>query len=292
MSAIAHTAERCYWDLAAIPSGLDGPAEGSIRSMLAKLGYVNYGKETTVHVSRMQVLLRNVNGSAPAIRSVDAAATSPSSSSSSSSICVGRSAASAASAKRSRSLASSEPPPQSVPLRRLTVQLDTAAQFDLLRSTTSREMQCFDLVAAMPTTAEAFARACTRKDLDVISLDASSHLDFALRPDLVLAALKLGLCFELRYSGALESDTCRQYFISNSAALIRASRGRGVILSSGGGSPFGLRGHHDLANLMLLCGVRGMQMALDTVSNNCQATVRRAVARRLTKGAKEVGINA
>ena len=28
MSAVAHTAERCYWDLAAIPSGLDGPAEG------------------------------------------------------------------------------------------------------------------------------------------------------------------------------------------------------------------------------------------------------------------------
>ena len=264
-----------FWDLAGVPGGAAQDVAQANRNMLRKLGYSRHAEETVVHVSRMHGVLRK--------RSATASSASTTSSSS-----VAFSAAAAVSGKKRSRDGSAHASPRYARLRRLTVQIDASEQFDILGSTASPEMQHFDILAAMPTTADAFARACARDDLDLIALEASSKLDFALRPDLVLAALKRGLRFELRYANALQSATCRHYFIANAAALLRASRGRGVILSSASSQPLYLRGHHDLANLMLLCGVRGMEMALDCVSTNCQAVVDRAFARRLARGAKDL----
>ena len=236
--------------------------------MLGRLGYGLYAVEEKQHISRLHTLLQSSASSAPSSRSL-------------SSVSSAMASGAASSSRQSRA------DPRE--LRRLTVEFDNRKQFDLMKSSTSPEMVQFDIIAAMPHTAEAFACACSRKDLDLISLDASSKLDFILRPELVLSSIKQGVFFELRYSGALQSSTRRQYFISNTAALLRASRGRGVILSSGASNPLELRGHHDLANLVLVCGSLGMETALECVAASCLAVIDRASTRRLAKAGKAVG---
>jgi ribonuclease P/MRP protein subunit RPP1 len=172
-------------------------------------------------------------------------------------------------------------------LNRVTIEVNATNDFDLIGSTQSKKFEPYDLVAVMPTSDEAFAAACAREDLDLIAIDASSRIQFRPKPQHVDQAIARGVYFELRYSGALQSDTCRQYFIANATVFIRACRGRGLIASSGGKEMYQVRSAHDLANLMCLCGAKGMERALEFVSSNPKHIVERANERRLQKAAKE-----
>ncbi|KAJ3486579.1 hypothetical protein NLG97_g6580 [Lecanicillium saksenae] len=121
----------------------------------------------------------------------------------------------------------------------------------------------YDMLAVRPTTAEAFQNACLTLDVPIISLDMTHHYNFHFRPKPCMAAVSRGVRFEVCYAQLLNADARgRTTFIANVTSLFRATRGRGILLSSEAKSALGLRGPADVVNLLGVWGLpndKGME---------------------------------
>lgn len=116
----------------------------------------------------------------------------------------------------------------------------------------------YDILAVRPLTKDAFNNACLTLDVPIISLDFTQHFPFHFRPKPCMAAVNRGVRFEICYSQVLSSNAdarARANFISNATSLIRATSGRGIILSSEASSALLLRGPADVVNLMSVWGL-------------------------------------
>ena len=115
----------------------------------------------------------------------------------------------------------------------------------------------YDLLALRPTTEKALALCCHSLDCDLISLDLSARLPFILKFKTLSSALQRGLRFEICYSAGITGggSDARRNLIGGATALIRATRGRGIVVSSEAKAPLGLRGPFDIINL---CAVWGL----------------------------------
>lgn len=145
-------------------------------------------------------------------------------------------------------------------LRRATLPLsDPAASNYRLPSLVA----AYDLLAIRPLTEKAFQNACLTLDVPIISLDLTQHFPFHFRPKPCMAAVSRGVRFEICYAQILNADPRgRTNFISNVTSLFRATRGRGIMISSEAKSALGLRGPADIVNLLNVWGLandKGME---------------------------------
>ena len=138
-------------------------------------------------------------------------------------------------------------------LRRATLPLsDPAASNYRLGSLAS----VYDIVAIRPLTEKAFLNACLTLDIPVISLDLSTHFPFHFRPKPCMAAVNRGVRFEISYAQLLGADSRgRANFISNATGIIRATRGRGILISSEAKTALSLRAPADVVNLLNVWGL-------------------------------------
>lgn len=75
-----------------------------------------------------------------------------------------------------------------------------------------------------------------------------------------MAAVRRGLHFEVCYAQVLKStdkggSRARALFVANLVGLVRATRGRGIVVSSGAGTAVELRGPADIVNLLAVWGL-------------------------------------
>ncbi|KAL2270997.1 hypothetical protein VTJ83DRAFT_368 [Remersonia thermophila] len=132
--------------------------------------------------------------------------------------------------------------------------------------------RAYDLLALRPTSDKSFAWACTSAAATsagdppaIISLDLASHLGWHVHHRTAMAAVARGIRFEVCYAqalgsgpgagGAAEKQRARANFIGNVQSLVRATKGRGVILSSEARSALGLRAPADVVNLLAVWGL-------------------------------------
>ncbi|TQV96869.1 ribonuclease P complex subunit Pop2 [Cordyceps javanica] len=114
----------------------------------------------------------------------------------------------------------------------------------------------YDVLAVRPTTGEAFQNACLTLDVPIISLDLTQHHRFHFRPKPCMAAVARGVRFEVCYAQLLNADARgRAAFIGNVTGLFRATRGRGIVVSSEARSALGLRAPADVVNLLGVWGL-------------------------------------
>jgi ribonuclease P/MRP protein subunit RPP1 len=114
------------------------------------------------------------------------------------------------------------------------------------------------MLAVRPVDERTLQLACTSLECDIISLDLTQRLPFHFKYKSLAEAIKAGKRFEICYAQALISGDpqARRNLISNTTQLIRASRGRGLILcSEASQGPVGCRGPWDIINLMTLWGL-------------------------------------
>lgn len=139
----------------------------------------------------------------------------------------------------------------------------------------------YDLLACRPTTDKAFAAACTSwAEISLISLDLSVSQPFRFRPKPCMAAVNRGVLFEVCYGQLLSPSTDarrRAAFIANVLELFRATKGRGIVLSSEarcapGGAGAALRAPADVVNLFAVWGL-GSEKGLEALSVNPRAVV-------------------
>ncbi|KAM0288015.1 hypothetical protein ACHAQH_000083 [Verticillium albo-atrum] len=138
----------------------------------------------------------------------------------------------------------------------------------------------YDLLAVRPTTERAFSSAClSLPDPSIISLDLTSRFDFHFRPKPCMAAVSRGVRFEICYAQALQAPgagpdaaRARAMFIANLQGLARATRGRGLIISSEGQSALQLRGPADVVNLLAVWGL-GTERGMEALRGNPRGVV-------------------
>ncbi|KXX83285.1 putative ribonuclease P protein subunit 3 [Madurella mycetomatis] len=125
--------------------------------------------------------------------------------------------------------------------------------------------RAYDLVALRPTSDKSFSWAClsTTDAPALISLDLSAHLPYHIHHRTAMAAVQRGARFELCYAQALscppapsaDAARLRANFIGNAQSLIRATKGRGIVISSEARGALGLRAPADVVNLMAVWGL-------------------------------------
>ncbi|SMQ50797.1 unnamed protein product [Zymoseptoria tritici ST99CH_1A5] len=162
------------------------------------------------------------------------------------------------------------PPPNLTVLRRLTLILTDSHQNAKL-ALLAKE---YDLIALRPIDERTLQLACGSLDCDIISLDFSTRLPYFFKFKTLSEAIKLGKKFEICYGQGLSGDAqARRSVISNATQLIRASRGRGLIISSESRvGAAGLRGPWDVVNLAAVWGL-GQERGVEAVGKECRSAV-------------------
>jgi ribonuclease P/MRP protein subunit RPP1 len=164
-------------------------------------------------------------------------------------------------------------------LKRLTMVIEDVSHFHKL-SPTYAGVAGFDIVAVRPATEKAFMAACNNDAVDIISVDLSlPRMPYLLKPAIVLQAVKRGAVFEVCYRDALGSS--RANFLANASSLVRASRGKGILITSGAKTALSFRGVYCVSNLATIFGL-SHDLAKKAVSANAEAMVDRALAIRHT----------
>ncbi|KXH67861.1 RNase P subunit p30 [Colletotrichum salicis] len=149
----------------------------------------------------------------------------------------------------------------------------------------------YDILAVRPTTEKAFQAAClSMSEPSLISLDLTQHFPFHFRPKPLMAAVARGVKFEVCYSQILTSSSssagsssggsigpppdarARATFISNFASLVRATKGRGIVVSSEARGALGLRAPNDVVNLLAVWGL-GSERGTEALGVNPRGVV-------------------
>ncbi|KMU74353.1 ribonuclease P/MRP subunit [Coccidioides immitis RMSCC 3703] len=117
--------------------------------------------------------------------------------------------------------------------------------------------QSYSLLAIRPTNEKSLMQACNNLDCDIISLDLAVRLPFHFKFKTLSSAVARGVRFEICYSPGLTGSgpEARRNLISNAISLVRATRGRGIILSSEAKQALGVRAPFDVINLACLWGM-------------------------------------
>ncbi|KAJ5591812.1 RNase P subunit p30 [Penicillium hispanicum] len=145
-------------------------------------------------------------------------------------------------------------PPNSLHLlTRINLTLSDPAQNQRLNNLS----QAYDLVALRPTNEKALLNACTNLECDVISLDLSVRLPFHFKFKMLSAAVSRGVRLEICYGPGITGSglDARRNLIGNAMGLIRATRGRGIIVSSDARRALSVRAPWDVINQTCVWGL-------------------------------------
>ncbi|RMJ27292.1 ribonuclease P [Aspergillus sp. HF37] len=138
-------------------------------------------------------------------------------------------------------------------LTRVNLTLADPAQNQRLTTLT----QAFDLVALRPINEKTLLNACTNLECDLISLDLSVRLPYHFKFKMLAAAVARGVRLEICYGPGVTGSglEARRNLIANAMALIRATRGRGIVVSSEARRALGVRAPWDVINLACVWGL-------------------------------------
>lgn len=128
--------------------------------------------------------------------------------------------------------------------------------------------------------------ACQAFECDLISVDLSIRYPFYFKHTTLAVALQRGIKFEICYGpGILNSDggASRRNLISNATQLIRATRGRGIIMSSEARRALACRGPADVINMAVLWGL-GQERGVEAVGREARSVVMQAEMKRRSHG--------
>lgn len=138
-------------------------------------------------------------------------------------------------------------------LRRCTLNLSDPSQNHRLSSLSA----AYDILALRPTSEKSLQQACQSLECDIISIDLTQRLDYHFKMKMLAQAVERGIKIEICYApGLMSADSnARRNLISNATQLIRATRSRGLVISSEARRPAACRGPEDIMNLAAVWGL-------------------------------------
>ncbi|KAJ1842857.1 RNA-binding RNA processing protein rpp1 [Coemansia sp. RSA 2708] len=162
-------------------------------------------------------------------------------------------------------------------LRRLTAVVSDAAQGHSLTAATAG---AYDVVAVQPMSDKMLLAACNGswETVDMVALDMGQRWGFIAKHKVVAQALALGVSLEVTYGPALSDAQTRQQWVNNAAAIVRATRGKGLVWTGGVRQPRDLRAPYDIVNLGAVLQLNG-DLSKHALSANARAALMHAYTR-------------
>ena len=172
-------------------------------------------------------------------------------------------------------------------LRRCTLHLsDTSYNHRI-----SQIAAAYDIFVIRPTNEASLSQACQTLECDIVSLDLTQRFPFYFKHKTFSAALQRGMRFEVCYGpGIMNSDggASRRNLISNATQLIRATRGRGLVISSEAKRALTCRAPADIVNLAVMWGLAS-DRAVESIAREARNVVVQAgLKRRSYRGVIDV----
>ena len=178
-------------------------------------------------------------------------------------------------------------PPKLRILTRLTLPIPSPSSIPRLATLTAH----YDILALRPTCEKTLLFSSQAPECDLISLDLSLRYPFHFRPKLFSTALARGLKIEICYSGGVfgaQDASARRNLIGNATSLIRATRGRAIVISSEARRALGVRGPWDVINLATVWGL-GAERGREAIGEVARDVVVQAeIKRRAFRGVVDV----
>ena len=138
----------------------------------------------------------------------------------------------------------------------------------------------YDIFAIRANDEKTLQNACNNLDSDLISLDLSQRFPFHFKFPMFSEAVKRGIRLEICYAqGILGDSNARRNVISNATAMIRASRGRGIVIGSEARKAVACRGPWDVINLAAIWGL-AQDKGYEAVSKSARSVVVSAKLKR------------
>lgn len=155
-------------------------------------------------------------------------------------------------------------------LRRCTLEIDELPPNHRLQALAAE----FDILALRPTNEKSLLGACGCQHCDIISLDLTQRFETHYKMKQLSLAYDLNIMFEIAYAPAIlaSESNVRRTVISNATQIIRNSRGRGIVLSSGASKAHGCRGPADIVNLAAVWGL-GQERGKEAIEKNARSVV-------------------
>jgi ribonuclease P/MRP protein subunit RPP1 len=135
---------------------------------------------------------------------------------------------------------------------RITIKVDDPSQCQNI----SKFQQIFDIIAVEPITEKSFQSTISNLDVDIISFNLQERLPCYMKHKALGSAIEKGMFFEIKYTDFLNNKN-RPQSISNAKQIIRASRNRGMIISSGCtiDKPYQLRNSNNVIPILKMLGI-------------------------------------
>jgi len=176
--------------------------------------------------------------------------------------------------------------PGVVYLKRLTIVLDEDSEKGFgLTNAQSNLFSPYDIIALAPTTEGSFSLAClTHTQPSPLSAHVISvpldvpRLPFRMKHTMVRTALRNGAVFEIPYTSALDSAAKRNWW-ATAREVVRVTKGKGLIVTSGGMDVADIRAPKDIGNLVTFLGL-AQNMAHDAATTTPKSLVLRAQTRK------------
>jgi len=160
-------------------------------------------------------------------------------------------------------------PPKLEIRRRVTLTLTESLQNARLNALAAQ----YDILALRPVDEKTLQSACGSLDCDIISLDLTQRFQFHFKFKMLSEAIKLGKKIEICYGqGILGESQGRRNLISNVTQLIRATRARGLIISSEAKAAVACRGPWDAINLAAVWGL-GQERGYEAMTKEARSAV-------------------
>uniref|UniRef100_A0A6B2LCT3 Uncharacterized protein n=1 Tax=Arcella intermedia TaxID=1963864 RepID=A0A6B2LCT3_9EUKA len=167
--------------------------------------------------------------------------------------------------------------------RRLTLHVEEEGQLNALHQSSPIFSQ-YDIIAVSASNETLLKKCIDNGDVDIISFDFSQKISYPLRNKVISNAINKGIHFEILYSKVFGKKDAQALWLRNALHLVRISRGKNIILSSGAKDPLDLRGPYDVSNLSCMFGLE-VSNAKHIVSTNCRSVLLHAEARKVGRGA-------
>ncbi|KAI8912745.1 RNase P subunit p30-domain-containing protein, partial [Gorgonomyces haynaldii] len=116
-----------------------------------------------------------------------------------------------------------------------------------------------DLISVLVSNDKEFTNACQNLEVDIITFDMTKRLEFYLRLPNINSALNRGICFEISLGTALRDMSCRPYLVHIGSQLLRATKGKNIIVSGDPRKPLDTRGPLDIMAMLSIFNMNPQQ---------------------------------
>jgi RNase P/RNase MRP subunit p30 len=150
-------------------------------------------------------------------------------------------------------------------------------------SNPNNALKSYDILAVSPLNEKMFDQCLSDLNVDIISLNFEEKINFSVKKHSIQSAIDRATFFEILYSDFIKDNTKRGIFIANLLMLFEVTKGRNIIISSGGETYYEQRSPYDIITIFETIFGLDNYTIKKMISENCEKVLLKSVQRKYFK---------